>query len=173
MLVACCLPVPHGVGNCPRISSGHERQPSQNMGDWDHVHHRVRARRIEHLCSNLGSAWPPGKCLPRAVIPQSLNHSAFALLKTARISTNVDGEQQCHTPIPALVDRRAESGPSAMIKLGRRDEEDVVLTGPAITSVKQRISHITCTPIQADMNRSKHLQTDMGKIYADMEAHKQ
>ena len=93
MLIACCLPVSHGVRDRPSISSGHKRQSAQDVGERDHVHHRVRvwtvAGQVEHLSSNMGSAWPPQTCLPRVIVPQSLNHCAFALLKAARISMNM------------------------------------------------------------------------------------
>jgi len=105
MLIASSLPVPHGVGNRASISSGHKRQPPQDMGDRDHVHHWVWAWLIEHFCSNLGGAWPPRTCLPRAIVPQSLHHGAFALFQAAWISTNIDSEQQYQlmfSPIPAV-----------------------------------------------------------------------
>ena len=96
MLIACCLPVSHGVRDRPSISSGHKRQSAQDVGERDHVHHRVRvwtaAWHVEHLSSNMGSTWPPQTCLPWAIVPQSLNHGTFALLQAARISTNMDGE---------------------------------------------------------------------------------
>ena len=96
MLIACCLPVLHGVRDRPSISSGHKRQSAQDVGERDHVHHRVRvwtaAGHVEHLSSNMGSAWPPQTCLPWAIVPQSLNHGTFALLQAVRISTNMDGE---------------------------------------------------------------------------------
>ena len=52
MLIACCLPVPHGVGDRPSISSGHKRQSAQDVGERDHVHHRVWTGRVEHFSSN-------------------------------------------------------------------------------------------------------------------------
>ena len=92
MLIACCLPVPHGVRDRPSISSGHKRQSAQDVRERDHVHHRVWTRRVKHFSSNLGSAWPPWTCLSWAIVPQSLNHCAFALLEAARISSYMDGE---------------------------------------------------------------------------------
>ena len=92
MFIACCLPVPHGVLDRPSISSGHKRQSAQDVRERDHVHHRVWTGRVEHFSSNLGSAWPPWTCLSWAIVPQSLNHCAFALLQAARISSYMDGE---------------------------------------------------------------------------------
>ena len=95
MLIACCLPVPHGVGDGPSSSSWHKWQSAQDVRERNYVYHRVWAGHVEHLSSNLSSAWPPQTCLPRAIIPQSLIHCTFALLQgvqAARISTNMDGE---------------------------------------------------------------------------------
>ena len=49
MLIACCLPVRHGVGDRPSNSSWHKRQSAQNVGERNHVQRRTqglgRARR--------------------------------------------------------------------------------------------------------------------------------
>ena len=57
MLIACCLPIPHGVGDRPRISCRQKRQPSQDMGDWDYVHHWVWSGCIEQSKSIFVPIW--------------------------------------------------------------------------------------------------------------------
>jgi hypothetical protein len=123
LLLAC-----HWKRNCTGVTNRYQRQAAQNTRDRHYPHPRLRGWHVKHLCPDVSSASPPiHRPLVRTVVPQGLDHGALALHKTALVRPNVESEQQCNAPIPAVVHGWSVSRSLSAIELGGWDEKDVIL----------------------------------------------
>ncbi len=88
-------------GNFPRMR--------ETQREWHDIQDRLGTWEIHKFGSNLTSAGPPRFGL-WAVIVQSLDQGAQALLETTPIGEHLHLEDEIDTSIPALIDKRAELG---------------------------------------------------------------
>jgi hypothetical protein len=110
------------------VTNRYKLQAAQNTRDRHYPHPRLRRWQVKHLRPNVSSTSQPIHwTLVRAVVPKGLDHGTLALHKAALVGPNVESEQQCNAPIPAVVYWWCESRSLSTVELGGLYEKDVIL----------------------------------------------